>query len=338
MKISYFNEKAFKAPKVIYREKAYWDILSLMNSKFAEKSEFMFFGVVEKVVNKTYFIKEFRLIPNEKNSGAYCENDETKWNDWVLENFPNPKDAKGLRVHSHSHVNMGVTPSSTDNEQFMQFANNISDFFIQLIVNHKEEHTTNLVEVDSGLKYEGVPSYIQVGNYIYDRTTKKIHYWNEETSEIKEEVSITDGNYDIVDKEILFDDILKYSFTENSFVLDGDLCILTPGKASMLRISDEEEKAIEEEFDKLIKKSTPAYTAPNYNYNYNNTSYGGYYGSGSTKVWDSKLAKWVDKTPSASPYTGLPAQTSTPAVKTPVIDDDDKKIIEFYKNSERKKA
>lgn len=328
MKISYFNES--RAPIVIFREQAYFDILKMMGSTFAKDKEFMFYGFVEEVVNNQYILDKFVLIPNMKNSGAYCESDEEKYVEF-MQQF-SIKDRMRVRVHAHSHVNMATNPSGTDDKEFMEKANSISNYYIQLIVNHKEENTINICDVSTGIKYEQVPQYIQVGKYIYSRTKKQIFTWDENNKKIGDAVKITDGEYTIKDNQLVFDDVLKYSFTSNSFILDGEKLLLTLNASSIYYISDDEEKEVEESFDKLIKKTTYATssgypTANNkrvsYTYDYESdypypycNNYG--YTYNSNKVWDSKLKKYVNK-----------SENKNQDNKT----DDDSIILEYYKKS-----
>lgn len=324
MKVSFFKET--KSPKIIFREQAYFDILKMMGSTFAKDKEFMFYGFVEAVVNNQYIVDKFMLIPNMKNSAAYCESDDEKYMEF-MQQIP-IKDRVRIRIHAHSHVNMATGPSGTDNTEFMEKANAISNYYIQLIVNHKEANTVNICDVATGIKYEEVPQYIQVGDYIYDKTKKKIFSWNEETKVIGDEVNISDGNYTIENNQIVFNEVLKYDFKSNTFILDGERLMLVPNQPSVYYISDEEVKEVNDLFDKLIKKTT--YTAPStYNYNQKSTYpysndyddyYSQYYYGGGNKVWDPTLKRYVDK-------------PATPAKEDPKIDTDDKLIIEYYKKS-----
>jgi hypothetical protein len=230
---------------------------------------------------------------------------------------------------------MATSPSDTDNKFFMEKANQVDNFFIQLIVNHAEKNTVNLVDIASGLKFEGVPQYIQIEDYIYNVQTKKIHGWDEKKSMILEEVSISDGEYTIKDGEIIFNEILHYSFKENSFILDGYQCVITPGKQTAIRIDEQEIKAIEDLFEEMIKKPavvTPAYTpatkqTPVTNSYYDYYKYGkDQYTPGVQRKWDYEQNKFVDVKPAENTNTN----------NNDKLDEDDKIIIEYYNKSLRK--
>ena len=66
---------------------------------------------------------------------------------------------------SHSHVNMGVSPSGQDVLQFSQFVNqsqdqNCNKFQIMLIHNKKGDYYSRVFDPYTGLIYEGVPVHI----------------------------------------------------------------------------------------------------------------------------------------------------------------------------------
>ena len=322
MKRSIYKEN--RNPKVVYREKAYWNVLSLMGSDFAKSKEFACWGIVEYTSDDTIIVESFHLCPNTKNSAAYCEVDEDKFDQWAQSGkyFPITKAGK-LRVHAHSHVNMGVTPSGTDNTQYHEKATSISDYFIQLIFNHKEEHTLNLCDAKTGIKYEGVPEYIQIQNYIYDRQLKKFFEWNEEAKEIGKEPVIPDGNVVIKDNAIQINDILSFDFAEKTFVVDGELLKIIPGQGSIYYISDDEVKEINNLFDKMIDK-TSAYVQPKSTQpvsTYNNYKYSGYqYNS--------------DYNSDYYYYNNYPA--SDLDKQSNIDEDSDQIIIDYYKKCKRK--
>ena len=206
MKTSIFKE--IRIPKIIFTEKAYWDITSLMGSTFAKTKEFACVGLVESASDDWIIVERFFLCPNTQNSAAYCEINGAKYTEWTLNNFK-ANERNRLRVHAHSHVNMGVSPSGTDNEAFIDKAKNISDYYVQLIFNHKEEHTINLCDCKTGIKYEGLSEYILIQDYIYDRAKKQFFMWNKEDKTLGSSPVISDGNVEIKDNKIQINDILS---------------------------------------------------------------------------------------------------------------------------------
>lgn len=59
-----------------------------------------------------------------------------------------------VRVWCHSHVNMGVTPSTQDETTFKEYYKECDDYFIRIIMNKREECNIALVDNSSGLLFE----------------------------------------------------------------------------------------------------------------------------------------------------------------------------------------
>ena len=57
-----------------------------------------------------------------------------------------------IKLWGHSHVNMGVFASSTDDETFEEFYKN-SDFFIRIIANKKDDISVDLMDCEKGVKF-----------------------------------------------------------------------------------------------------------------------------------------------------------------------------------------
>ena len=261
MKISEYS--SVKTPKIIYREKAYWNILALMSSEHAKTKEFMFYGLVEGKFGNNFVIERFDLIPNKSTSGAYCECDEEKYADWFIKTYEKDE-RKRVRVHAHSHVNMGTTPSGTDNEEFKKCADLISNYFIQLIVNHRNENTCNIIDKEVGLKYEEVPCYILIANnkYAFEQKTHKFYKWNEEKKEVGAELTfdeIQDGNYEVKGGMIKLNEDVFYSLKLGTTVVDGEFLQLSSKGDYTFYISDEQEKAVADNFKELMKVTTYGY-------------------------------------------------------------------------------
>ena len=109
------------------------------------------------------------------NSAATTKSDEEEYSKWVLRQyeFENFCD---MKMHGHSHVNMGCTPSDTD----MQFRENIlknlkkDSFYIFMIMNKQGSFTIELYDYVTGMIYD--TSDITV--YTDDpETTRKAQEW-----------------------------------------------------------------------------------------------------------------------------------------------------------------
>ena len=109
------------------------------------------------------------------NSAATTKSDEEEYSKWILRQyeFENFCD---LKMHGHSHVNMGCSPSGTD----MQFRENIlknlkkDSFYIFMIMNKQGSYTIELYDYVTKMIYD--TSDITV--YTDDpETTRKAQEW-----------------------------------------------------------------------------------------------------------------------------------------------------------------
>lgn len=115
--------------------------------------EIGWYGTVDKVGDNSYVITDI-LVPPQEVTGATvtCEDNEfAEWKQGLDDDTFNK-----LRFHGHSHVNMGVTPSGTD-ENFQtdtvsQLGGN--DFYIFLIVNKRGDMTVRLYDIQKNVMYE----------------------------------------------------------------------------------------------------------------------------------------------------------------------------------------
>jgi len=62
-----------------------------------------------------------------------------------------------LKVWGHSHVNMGTSPSKTDDSQMETFAEIGHDWFIRIIANKKSDMRIDLYYYDQGIIYHNLP-------------------------------------------------------------------------------------------------------------------------------------------------------------------------------------
>lgn len=173
MEYRILKKELIEQPRLIYTSLAYSKMLDLMSSNHASTKEFQFMGTVKKE-NNDYIIEDILLVPNEKCSATYCETDDAKYPEWLNKTFPEAKDRKKLRLHGHSHVNMQTNPSGTDEQQIMKLIDMVDDYFIQLIINHKQENTVNIYNKEQNLIYTNVIQYLLIGNIMLNLNTKTI--------------------------------------------------------------------------------------------------------------------------------------------------------------------
>ena len=264
-------------PKVIFREEAYFDLKKMMSSNLAKNTEFMCFGMVEKVTErKEYILSHFYLIPNKNNSGAYCEADEDRLNDFYSK-IPLSERRK-IRCHCHSHVNMGTSPSGTDNEQGEDFAESVSDYFIQLIINHKDLNTANVLSTQEGLGYYKVPMYIQIGDYLVklkDAEKDDFEFFSYSEEKGISEINLLDGNYEVINGWLVVDENLYFNIKTKHFCLVGEhFEIENKVELKPDAITEEMKKEIEKEFSENVKKKEYYSSYAPYQYKESHTYYG----------------------------------------------------------------
>ena len=70
-----------------------------------------------------------------------------------------PDEFNNVRCWCHSHVNMQVCPSGTDNETFEQFYENC-EYFIRVICNKKGDMRVDFVDLEKEIRYDNINWYI----------------------------------------------------------------------------------------------------------------------------------------------------------------------------------
>lgn len=151
--VTFVTAKEVELPKIYFTT----DVLMKMKTYVDEHDkEISWLGVVEKEDN-TYTVTDVMLF-KQKVSGVTTDISEES-----LTEFGTKLIAEGktdlfnkIRLWGHSHVNMQVFASGTDNETFEQFYPHC-DYFIRLIVNKRGDITVDFVDMPNNLKFENIP-------------------------------------------------------------------------------------------------------------------------------------------------------------------------------------
>lgn len=112
-----------------------------------------------------YIIKDCFLFEQEVASTT-CELTEEGLSNFAQEIIQLPNGVEiwnEIKCWGHSHVNMGVSPSTQDEKQFNWFMKNQDDFFIRIIGNKKEEFGISIIDLEKGIRYDEM-SYSLVMN------------------------------------------------------------------------------------------------------------------------------------------------------------------------------
>lgn len=213
-------------PKLIYSEKAFIKIMNYMKTDHAKLKEFGFLGLTVKE-NNDYIVEDF-IIPPQVTASTYWETDDEKYTEWLNE-IP-IKDRKKLRLHGHSHVNMATNPSGTDINMLQQLIDNVSDYYIQLIINHRLQNFVKVYDKEKNVTYSSVEQFIKVNDTLLKLT-------NSTSISLNEPIDIKDGAHNIkggiikVNKTLskdIINDIILLSTTEKeiTFVIQKDNSII----------------------------------------------------------------------------------------------------------------
>lgn len=134
-------------PTIIMMQKAYNKYKALVKEC---SKEVAWHGVVERD-GMTFYIKDILVFPQTV-TGATVNTDDNKYPEWTwgLED----DEINNLRLHGHSHVNMGVTPSSTDTGYQDDMLQNIRDYYIFSIHNKTGSLWLALYDVENNMCYE----------------------------------------------------------------------------------------------------------------------------------------------------------------------------------------
>lgn len=100
-----------------------------------------------------YFIDDILVYPQEV-TGATVTTDQQKYQDWL---YSNPDEVfNHLRMQGHSHVNMGVSPSTTDETLYSSLLKQLSsqDFYIFLILNKKGDVFCRIYDMATNAMFE----------------------------------------------------------------------------------------------------------------------------------------------------------------------------------------
>lgn len=100
-----------------------------------------------------YFIRDILVYPQEV-AAATVNTDQEKYQMWLM----NHEDDvfNNIRMQGHSHVNMGVTPSSVDTSLYDRILEQLDDtmFYIFLIYNKRGEKTYKIYDLAKNVLFE----------------------------------------------------------------------------------------------------------------------------------------------------------------------------------------
>lgn len=148
--------------------------------------EISWHGLVHRA-NNNYTIYDILVFP-QTNTATTTTTDDTEYANWLMQLMMNPEiNFNDLRMHGHSHVNMQVFSSGTDDKYQHDIIKNIEDgdYYLFLILNKKHEICALLYDFEQQVLFDTKDITINVGNDIRE--------WAAE--EIKEKTKVQQNTY-----------------------------------------------------------------------------------------------------------------------------------------------
>ena len=99
----------------------------------------------------TYIIEDIFVFPQEI-TGTTVQSIDEVYGLWLME--LSDEDFNKLRMHGHSHVNMGTFPSGVDTAYQETLTDRVQDFYIFIILNKREDYYVCLFDVANNYMYE----------------------------------------------------------------------------------------------------------------------------------------------------------------------------------------
>lgn len=136
--------------EVHFASAAYYKMLALIEE--CDK-EIAWDGIVyrDETNSHIFHVTDVIVYPQEV-SGATVETDDEKYLEWL--NSLDDETFNHRRFNGHSHVRMGVTPSSVDTTYREQSVRNIPDFFIFGIFNKNGAFNFQIYDIENNLIYD----------------------------------------------------------------------------------------------------------------------------------------------------------------------------------------
>lgn len=149
------EESELKEPKVVMSKQMFAELATLVKS---QNDEIMLFGVVEKLQPQGFKIVEWLIPPQTDNTGAFVTTHDEEYPKWLM-SLPREQRSK-IRVHLHTHPKMATNPSGVDESTINEKVQDIDDFYLRMIVNHKLEVHLDIFDIENHLLYEERMIYV----------------------------------------------------------------------------------------------------------------------------------------------------------------------------------
>lgn len=117
-------------------------------------------GIVQRH-GEDFLVTDILVYPQEV-TGATVSTDQTKYQDWLF--ALDDEKFNSLRLHGHSHVNMGTSPSSVDIDHRQNLIQQVGDddFYCFIIFNKKNEYTAAVYDFRRNTLFETADIEIKI--------------------------------------------------------------------------------------------------------------------------------------------------------------------------------
>ncbi len=154
-KINYSKSITYKdieeKVSVLFTPTAYSKMLHLL---MEWDSEIAWHGVGERLDVTTFLISDILVYPQTV-TGSTVEMDTEEYANWIIQNIEDER-FNNIIMQGHSHVNMGVSPSSVDTEHQEQILQQLTNdmFYIFMIWNKKLDRNIKIYDLANNVLYE----------------------------------------------------------------------------------------------------------------------------------------------------------------------------------------
>lgn len=141
------KEQELEEPKIYMLDSAWLKLSKLVKECDGEVA---WHCLVQQLPQSKYLIYDVLVFPQEV-TGATANGIDGEYELWVA-NLPD-ETFENLRCHMHSHVNMGVTPSGTDENYYSNLMTQVTDYYITMIINKKGDYHLRFYDKQHNIVY-----------------------------------------------------------------------------------------------------------------------------------------------------------------------------------------
>ena len=159
-------KKEAKPLKVHCLPTAYHKMQNLVKNT---SSEIAWHMIVRKTGKNTLCITDVLVYPQTVTNST-VNTDDVKYPTWLSE--LDDETFNNLRGQGHSHVNMGISPSSVDTNYYSDLLKTLtSGFYLFIIMNKKDDMFIQAVDVDKNIIYETADIEFEVASNTYNENS-----------------------------------------------------------------------------------------------------------------------------------------------------------------------